>query len=216
MSERSEWSAALHLARVLDDHDPEGQARLKVHLVGLDIELWAPCLIPGGGPGYGAVLMPRPGETVAVAFIGGDPDSPIVLGALWSGERQRPASAGVGGEGYALITPAGSQVSVGDAPQPHAVLAAAGGSRVVVTGGPDGSVTVERGTDRVRMEPSGIRVTCAGTVEVSAAAATVNAASVTVNSPVTSVSGAPDLRESSGQHGHRDQLHQRRRKHLVR
>jgi phage baseplate assembly protein gpV len=58
-----------------------------------------------------------------------------------------------------------------------------------VTGGPDGSVTVERGTDRVRMEPSGIRVTCAGTVEVSAAAATVNAASVTVNSPVTSVSG---------------------------
>jgi uncharacterized protein involved in type VI secretion and phage assembly len=189
MSERSEWSGALHLARVLNDDDPEGQARLEVHLVGLDIELWAPCLIPGGGPGYGAVLMPRPGETVAVAFVGGDPDSPIVLGALWSGERQRPAAAGPAGEGYALVTAAGSQVSVGDAPQPHAVLSAAGGSRVVVTGGPDGSVTVERGTDRVRLEPSGIRVSSAGTVEISAAAATVNAASVTVSSALTKVSG---------------------------
>jgi uncharacterized protein involved in type VI secretion and phage assembly len=190
MSERPEWSRALHLARVLDDDDPEGQARLKVHLVGLDIELWAPCLIPAGGPGYGAVLVPRPGETVAVAFVGGDPDGPIVLGALWSGTRQRPASAEAGEEGYALVTAAGGQVSVADAPHPHAVLAAAGGSGVVVTGGPDGSVTVERGLDRVRLHPSGIRVSSAGTVEISAANATVTAGSVTINSAVTTVSGA--------------------------
>lgn len=189
MSERPEWSGALHLARVLDDDDPEGQARLKVHLVGLDIELWTPCLIPGGGPGYGAVLMPRPGETVAVAFVGGDPNSPIVLGALWSGERQRPASAGPAREGYALVTAAGGQVSVADGPQPHAVLAAAGGSRVVVTGGPDGSVTVERGTDRVHLDPSGIRVSSGGKVEISAATATVTAASVTISSALTKVAG---------------------------
>lgn len=189
MSERPEWSGALHLARVLDDDDPEGQARLRVHVVGLDIMLWAPCLIPGGGPGYGAVLMPRPGETVAVAFVGGDPDSPIVLGALWSGERQRPTTAGSAGEGYALVTAAGGQVSVADGPQPRAVLAAAGGARVVVTGGPDGSVTVERGTDRVRLEPSGIRVSSGGTVEINAAAATVTAASVTISSALTNISG---------------------------
>lgn len=189
MSERPEWSWALHLARVLDDDDPEGLARLKVRLVGLGIELWAPCLIPGGGPGYGAVLMPRPGEAVAVAFVGGDPDSPIVLGALWSGERQRPASAGAGEEGYALVTAAGGQVSVADQPQPRAVLAAAGGARVVVTGGPDGSVTVERGTDRVRLEPSGIRISSGGPVEISAAAATVTAASVTISSALTNISG---------------------------
>lgn len=189
MSGRSEWSGGLHLARVLDEDDPDGQARLKVHLVGLDIELWAPCLIPGGGPGYGAVLTPRTGETVAVAFVGGDPDSPIVLGALWSGERQRPASAGPAGEGYALVTAGGGQVSVADEPQPHAVFAAAGGSRVVVNGGPDGSVTVERGTDRVRLDASGIRISSAGTVEISAAAATVTAASVTIASALTNISG---------------------------
>ncbi len=189
MSERPEWSGALHLARVLDDDDPEGRARLKVHLVGLDVEMWAPCLIPGGGPGYGAVLLPKAGEIVAVAFMGGEPDSPIVLGALWSGERQRPAAAGPAGGAYALITAAGGQVSVTDVPQPQAVLAAAGAARVVVTGGPDGSVVVERGTDRIRLEPSRIRISSSGTVEISASTATVSAASVTVNSAVTSVSG---------------------------
>ncbi len=189
MSERPEWSGVLHLARVLDDDDPEGRARLKVHLVGLDVEMWAPCLIPGGGPGYGAVLLPKAGEIVAVAFMGGEPDSPIVLGALWSGERQRPAAAGPAGGAYALITAAGGQVSVTDVPQPQAVLAAAGAARVVVTGGPDGSVVVERGTDRIRLEPSRIRISSSGTVEISASTATVSAASVTVNSAVTSVSG---------------------------
>ncbi len=188
MTERPEWCGALHLARVLDDDDPEGWARLRVHVVGLDIEVWAPCLIPGGGPGYGAVLLPKAGETVAVAFMGGDPDSPVVLGALWSGERQRPAAAGPAGGGYALITAAGGQVSVTDTP-PHAVLAAAGAARVVVTGGADGSVVVERGTDRIRLEPSRIRISSAGAVEISASTATVSAASVTVNSAVTSVSG---------------------------
>jgi len=46
---------------------------------------WARVIQPWAGSGWGTQFIPRVGTEVAVAFVDGDPDRPIVLGGLYNG-----------------------------------------------------------------------------------------------------------------------------------
>jgi type VI secretion system secreted protein VgrG len=54
--------------------------------------IWARVIQPWAGKGWGAQFLPRVGTEVAVAFVDGDPDRPIVLGGLYNG-RDTPIYA---------------------------------------------------------------------------------------------------------------------------
>lgn len=43
-----------------------------------------------GGAGYGAVLLPRVGQEVLVAFLGSDPDRPIIVGRYYTSLQKPP------------------------------------------------------------------------------------------------------------------------------
>jgi type VI secretion system secreted protein VgrG len=51
--------------------------------------IWARVIQPWAGKGWGAQFIPRVGTEVAVAFVDGDPDRPIVIGGLYNG-RDNP------------------------------------------------------------------------------------------------------------------------------
>ncbi|WBS02754.1 type VI secretion system Vgr family protein [Pseudoduganella sp. SL102] len=54
----------------------------------------------GDGPGYdqcGAVFLPRVGSEVLVAFLGGDPDKPVIVGQMYNQRATPPALSSRGG-----------------------------------------------------------------------------------------------------------------------
>lgn len=55
---------------------------------------WVRVASPAAGANWGAVFTPRIGTEVAVGFVEGDIDRPVVLGALYNGQDLPPWSAG--------------------------------------------------------------------------------------------------------------------------
>ncbi|WP_333834998.1 phage baseplate assembly protein V [Rubrimonas sp.] len=186
------WTSGIHLAQVVDDSDPQSLNRIRVHLIGLGLTLWAPVLIPGGGAGYGVALGPKTGETVAVAFAGGDPAHPLVLGALWSGARARPEAAGKPDESYAIVSPGGAVIRVeetGDAGEPSIVIAANHRTRIRIEAGGGGNVRIDHANGSISVDPDGVTVNSDAAVSVSSPTVKISASTVTIEAAVIKATG---------------------------
>ncbi|MCP4117486.1 MAG: type VI secretion system tip protein VgrG [Desulfobacteraceae bacterium] len=87
----------LHMGKVLQlQDDPDGAGRILVHLPMITPEgtgIWARQATPDAGNMRGFVWRPEIEDEVVVGFLGGDPGSAIVLGALHSGANPAPIDA---------------------------------------------------------------------------------------------------------------------------
>lgn len=145
-------AAGATLGRVVSADDPEGRGRVRVALPGYgDVDTdWRPVVVPGAGPGKGALALPDVDDAVLVLLPGGDPAAAIVLGGLY-GELS-PPDAGVAGGAvrrWSLHTPGGQRVILDD-DGARVVVANRAGSAVVL--GPE-TVTVHARGDLVFEAP---------------------------------------------------------------
>jgi type VI secretion system secreted protein VgrG len=87
-------------ARVVDHNDPKKMGRIKVQYIWQSDSSthWARVTSPHAGPDRGFMFMPEIGDEVAVAFEDGDPERPVVLGALWNGVHTQPRDELRGGD----------------------------------------------------------------------------------------------------------------------
>ena len=84
------------LGIVTDNADPDGLARVKVSmtLFGDEVETdWIPVLTLYGSAECGAFMLPEIDDQVVIGFLGDNPDSPVVLGAIWN-ENMAPPETG--------------------------------------------------------------------------------------------------------------------------
>jgi uncharacterized protein involved in type VI secretion and phage assembly len=80
---------------VTNTKDPDGLGRVKVALPWLADAVesdWARIAVPMAGKGRGTYFLPEVDDEVLLAFEHGDPAFPYVLGGLWNGKDEPPAT----------------------------------------------------------------------------------------------------------------------------
>ena len=185
-------------ALVTDIADPDGQGRVKVSLP------WAPDLDSGsyeawarlgtlmGGANRGTWFIPDKDDEVVVAFEGGDPRRPYVLGGMWNGSDTPPESMDGSGNNYkkVICSRNGVKVTLDDTDgTEQLMLETPGGQKVTLKDGP-GSVTIEDSNgNSVKLESAGITVTASAKVTVNASTAEISASMLTVNAGMSKFSG---------------------------
>lgn len=172
----------VHRAEVTDNVDPLAGGRVEVRLkrpaerLGRDVRMWAPWCSPYADDGQGLQIVPEVGSDVIVAFEGGDPDRPIVLGALWGPGDAPPQAPHPANDMRVLATRSGSRLEFDDAAHAPAIrLTTAAGHRIVLE---DDDVTISHaGGGSVRLAPGGIvEITAGGILRIQAATVDVSAA----------------------------------------
>lgn len=185
--EHSPLFQQLHLARVLENQDPQGRGRLQVQLVSTELSLWASCMSNSAGQNYGLSCLPRKDEMVVLAFMG--PDQAVVLGAVWSGNGSHPQEAQAVEEVYALVTPGGTKLVMDESAAPRVQIETPGGHKIIIDDTGAGEVVIERGGDQVKLSADGIAITSSLKVKVEATQVEVSAAMVKVDAGMSQFSG---------------------------
>jgi uncharacterized protein involved in type VI secretion and phage assembly len=185
-------------ALVKDIADPDGQGRVKVtlpwapDLAGGSYEAWARLGTLMAGSNRGTWFVPDTGDEVVVAFEGGDPRRPFVLGGLWNGSDAPPESMDGAGNNYKKVIRSrnGVKITLDDTDgQETLTLETPGGQKVTLKDGP-GAVTIEDSNgNSVKLESSGITVTASAKVTINASTATISAGMLTVDAGMSKFSG---------------------------
>ncbi len=185
-------------AIVTDNKDPDQMGRVKVRLPwapdpgGEHAEGWARMATLMAGSNRGTWFMPDVNDEVLVAFEAGDPGRPYVVGALWNGRDAPPATMDGKRQNNrkVLRSRSGIAIVMDDADGiEQLILETPGGQRITLKDGPGALEIRDNNGNSVVLQPSGITVTAAASLTVSASQVMVSASSVTVNAGMTQFSG---------------------------
>lgn len=82
------------LGTVRENWDSKHPGMVRVELIlsesGKNVSDWIPVATPYGGKDFGQYFLPEIGDQVMVAFHGGHPDCPVVIGSLWNKQNTPP------------------------------------------------------------------------------------------------------------------------------
>jgi phage baseplate assembly protein gpV len=168
--------------------------RVKVRFPGLSNNYetgWARVVAIGGGTSRGGVFIPEVNDEVLVAFEGGDPRQPVVVGGLYGAKSTFPtttiADGTVQSRGLTSRLGHGVQMLDGTAPEKQAIeLALAGGQHVVHMGKDKMTVTVPSGYEfSITAGASSIKIGTDG--------------GITISAPKITLTGQESVQASGGQ-----------------
>jgi uncharacterized protein involved in type VI secretion and phage assembly len=185
-------------ATVHDIRDPQDLGRVKVRLPWADdggdqpYEAWARLATLMAGADRGSWFIPDEGDEVLVAFAGGDPRQPFVVGALWNGKDAPPARMDGDGKNHkkVLRTRSGLQITLDDQDGHESLVIETPGKQVITLKDGPGEIELRDSSgNTIHLESGGVTVQSSGQVKVSAASVEVSASTVTVNAGISKFSG---------------------------
>jgi len=183
-------------AQVVDVQDPDDQGRVRIRLPWSPdpeeshYEVWARIATMMAGNNRGSWFIPDVNDEVLVAFEGGNPRRPYVVGALWNGQDAPPESMDSDNNLKTILSREGVRITLDDTVGSVKLrLATPGGHEIVMDDG-QRSITIQDSSgNSVTMEAAGITVTSSAKVTVNAATVEVSAGMVTVSAPMSKFSG---------------------------
>ena len=117
--------AQITLAKVTNITDDKKFNRVKCLPIGADATEetdWCYVMAPMSGPDRGMFFFPTVGDLVVLAYLGGDPHRPVVLGALWNTVVKPPYTITDGKVyNFSIKTPNGTELLFYDEPQKQKV-----------------------------------------------------------------------------------------------
>lgn len=184
-------------ALVADIDDPDGQGRVKVRLPWLPdddggFSVWARIATLMAGANRGTWFIPDVDDEVLVAFEGGDPRRPYVVGALWNGQDAPPETMDGAGNNFikSITSRNGVKITLDDNDgQEKLILETPGGQKLTLQDGPGKVEIVDSNGNSITLDSSGISVVASAKVTVRASTVEVNASMVTVNAAMSKFSG---------------------------
>jgi uncharacterized protein involved in type VI secretion and phage assembly len=181
---------------VIDNQDPDNRGRVRVRLPQgivpgqLGWEAWAPVATPMPRNTRGTWLVPDVKDEVLLAFEGGDPRQPYVIGSLWRPSDSPPNAASTDDEQIVLRSRGGVTITLDDRSGHESVTVETPGGQKVALGDGPGSVEVtDSNGNAVTLGTFGVTVRAAAKVAVDASVIEVNAGSVSVNAGISRFSG---------------------------
>lgn len=181
-------------AVVSDIADPESLGRVKVTLPwapdtgGDKYDAWARIATLMAGNNRGTWFIPDVGDEVLVAFEGGEPRRPYVLGALWNGQDKPHETMDGGGKNFRKVIRSrnGVKITLDDKDgQERFIAETPGGQKLTLKDGPGSIELADSNGNSLKMEASGITLTTSASLTINASTVTVNASSTTVSGPTT-------------------------------
>lgn len=185
-------------ALVSDIKDPDGQGRVKITLpwspdTGSErYEAWARLSTMMAGNNRGSWFVPDTNDEVLVAFEGGDPRRPYIMGGLWNGQDSPPEAMDGGGQNNLKVLRSrnGVKVTLDDSDgQEKLILETPGGQVVTLKDGPGSLELKDSNGNSIKLEASGITVTASAKVTINASTAEISAGMLTVNAGMSRFSG---------------------------
>jgi uncharacterized protein involved in type VI secretion and phage assembly len=186
----------VYAAIVTDVSDPDGMGRVRVRLPwttdsdGDLYEVWARLATLMAGNDRGTWFVPEPDDEVLVAFEAGDPRRPYVVGALWNGVDAPPESMQSGNPIRSITSRSGIVVTFDDTDGAvQLILETPGGQKITCTDSPP-AIKVEDSTgNSVKLETSGVTITAASKIKLTAGMVEVSAGLVKVDAGMSTFSG---------------------------
>lgn len=185
-------------ALVSDLNDPDKLGRVKITLPwapdtnGGQYSAWARIATLMAGNKRGTWFIPDVNDEVLVAFEGGDPRSPYVVGALWNGSDAPPEQMDSAGRNTvkSIHSRNGVNIIFDDTDgQESLVIETPGGQKITLKDGPGSVEIVDSNGNSVKLETSGITVNASAKVTISASTVEISAGMVTVNAGMSKFSG---------------------------
>lgn len=178
--------------------DPDGLGRVRLALpwapdtLGGRYEAWARIATLMGGNNRGSWFVPDPGDEVLVAFEGGDPRRPFVLGGLWNGKDRPPAQMDGAGKNAQKVLRSrnGVKVTLDDTDGRETLtLETPGGNKVSLVDGPGVIELSDSNGNSIKLQSSGVTIQSAAKVTISATTVSVSAGVVQADAGVAKFSG---------------------------
>jgi uncharacterized protein involved in type VI secretion and phage assembly len=156
---------------VTNNQDPEGMGRVKVRFPWLserDESEWARTAVPMAGHDRGTYFLPEVEDEVLVAFEHGDIRFPYVLGALWNGKDQPPATNDAGQNNLRVLKSRSGHIirlDDTDGAEQIAIIDKTGNNRLIIDASAntltikaDGDITLESAQGKVVIKGQSVEI----------------------------------------------------------
>ena len=174
------------------DSKQPGYLRIRLPMWGSEgpDNLLARIAVPMAGAGRGTFFMPDVNDEVLVAFEGGNPHRPYIVGALWNGQDTTPIPMNAENNLKAIVSRTGLRITLDDSPDAIRLRLETPDGRAIVLDDGAQVIDISDGAgNHVTMDSQGITIAAASALTVEASTVEVTGAYVHVASGLTKFEG---------------------------